>query len=146
MDVWFDSGSTWAAVAATSAPKVPRRRLSGGRRPVPGLVPVLYAHLHRRERRGALPADRHPRLDGGRRGQGYAQVPGQRRLPEEVIKDYGADMLRLWVSSADYTQDMRISPEILKQLSEAYLKIRNTARYMLGNLAGFWRGTSPAPN
>ena len=57
--------------------------------------------------------------------------------PDEVIKDYGADMLRLWVASADYTQDMRISPEILKQLSQAYMKIRNTARYMLGNLAGF---------
>ena len=54
-----------------------------------------------------------------------------------VIKDYGADMLRLWVSSADYTQDMRISKDILKQLSQAYLKIRNTARYMLGNLNGF---------
>ena len=49
----------------------------------------------------------------------------------------GADMLRLWVASADYTQDMRISKDIMKQLSEAYLKIRNTARYMLGNLAGF---------
>lgn len=46
-------------------------------------------------------------------------------------------MLRLWVSSADYTQDMRISKDILKQLSQAYLKIRNTARYMLGNLSGF---------
>ena len=57
--------------------------------------------------------------------------------PEEVIKDYGADMLRLWVASADYTQDMRISKEIMKQLSQAYLKIRNTARYMLGNLCDF---------
>ena len=57
--------------------------------------------------------------------------------PDEVIKDYGADLLRLWVASADYTQDMRISKEIMKQLSDAYLKIRNTARYMLGNLNGF---------
>ena len=57
--------------------------------------------------------------------------------PEEVIKDYGADMLRLWVASADYTQDMRISGDIMKQLSQAYLKIRNTARYMLGNLCDF---------
>ena len=46
-------------------------------------------------------------------------------------------MLRLWVASADYTQDMRISKDIMKQLSQAYLKIRNTARYMLGNLCDF---------
>ena len=56
--------------------------------------------------------------------------------PDEVLKDYGADIFRLWVASTDYTQDMRISKEILKQLADAYLKIRNTARYMLGNLAG----------
>ena len=62
-------------------PQVPRRPLPGGRRPVPRLVPVEHAHLHRRERCGPLQADRHPRLDGGRRGQGHAQVPGQRRLP-----------------------------------------------------------------
>ena len=61
--------------------------------------------------------------------------PGQRRgRPSEVIKDYGADMLRLWVASSDYTADIRISKDILKQLSEAYRKIRNTARYILGNL------------
>ena len=46
-------------------------------------------------------------------------------------------MLRLWVAAADYTQDMRISKDIMKQLSQAYLKIRNTARYMLGNLCDF---------
>ncbi len=85
---------------------------------------------------GSLQADHHPRLDGGRRGAPCTS-PGQRRLPQ-VIKDYGADMLRLWVASADYTQDMRISPDIMKQLSDAYLKIRNTARYMLlGNLDDF---------
>jgi isoleucyl-tRNA synthetase len=70
-------------------------------------------------------------------GKAMHKSLGNAVSPDEVIKDYGADMLRLWVSSADYTQDMRISPEILKQLSQAYLKIRNTARYMLGNLSGF---------
>ena len=70
-------------------------------------------------------------------GKAMHKSLGNAVSPDEVIKDYGADMLRLWVASADYTQDMRISPEILKQLSQAYLKIRNTARYMLGNLAGF---------
>ena len=57
--------------------------------------------------------------------------------PSEIIKDYGADIIRLWVASSDYTVDVRISKEILKQLSEAYRKIRNTARFILGNLNGF---------
>ena len=70
-------------------------------------------------------------------GKAMHKSLGNAMPPEEIIKDYGADMLRLWASSADYTQDMRISPELMKQLSQAYLKIRNTARYMLGNLDGF---------
>ena len=57
--------------------------------------------------------------------------------PNDVIPKYGADLLRLWAASADYTQDMRCSDAIFKQLSEKYLKIRNTARYILGNLNGF---------
>ncbi|SCX16964.1 Isoleucyl-tRNA synthetase [Ruminococcaceae bacterium P7] len=57
--------------------------------------------------------------------------------PQEVIKQYGADVLRLWVASCDYQSDVNISFDILKQRSEAYRKIRNTARYILGNLADF---------
>ncbi|MEG0877076.1 MAG: isoleucine--tRNA ligase [Oscillospiraceae bacterium] len=57
--------------------------------------------------------------------------------PKEIIKEYGADIVRLWVASSDYQVDVRISKEILKQLSEAYRKIRNTARFMLGNLSDF---------
>jgi isoleucyl-tRNA synthetase len=57
--------------------------------------------------------------------------------PQEVIQQYGADVLRLWVASADYQSDITISREILKQMSEAYRKIRNTARYILGNLYDF---------
>lgn len=57
--------------------------------------------------------------------------------PQEVIDQYGADVLRLWVASSDYHADIRISKDILKQLSEAYRKIRNTARYILGNLSDF---------
>lgn len=57
--------------------------------------------------------------------------------PKDIIKDYGADIVRLWVASSDYQVDVRISKEILKQLSEGYRKIRNTARFMLGNLSGF---------
>ena len=55
----------------------------------------------------------------------------------EVIKQYGADVLRLWVASCDYQSDVNISFDILKQRSEAYRKVRNTARYILGNLFDF---------
>lgn len=55
--------------------------------------------------------------------------------PAEIVDQYGADILRLWVASSDYHSDIRISPEILKQLSDAYKKIRNTARFILGNIS-----------
>ncbi len=57
--------------------------------------------------------------------------------PQNIIKDYGADILRLWVVSSDYNEDIRISSEILARLSEAYRKIRNTARFILSNLFDF---------
>ena len=57
--------------------------------------------------------------------------------PAEVVKKYGADMIRLWAGSADYHADVRCSDNIFKQLSQNYLKFRNTARYCLGNLDGF---------
>ena len=138
MDVWFDSGSTWAAVAKErDYLKYPADvYLEGGDQyrgwfqssmltsiAVNGVAPYKQIITH-----GWT-------VDG--EGKAMHKSLGNAVGPEEVIKDYGADMLRLWVASADYTQDMRISPEIMKQLSQAYLKIRNTARYMLGNLAGF---------
>lgn len=57
--------------------------------------------------------------------------------PQDVIKQYGADVLRLWVASTDYQTDVHISNDILKQISESYRKIRNTARYILGNISYF---------
>lgn len=57
--------------------------------------------------------------------------------PEKVVEQYGADILRLWVASSDYHSDIRVSEEIFKQLSEVYRKVRNTARYILGNLYDF---------
>lgn len=55
----------------------------------------------------------------------------------DVVKQYGADILRLWVASSDYKTDIRISQDIIKQLSESYRKIRNTARFILGNISDF---------
>ncbi|MBR3077528.1 MAG: isoleucine--tRNA ligase [Oscillospiraceae bacterium] len=57
--------------------------------------------------------------------------------PADIVKDFGADLLRLWAASADYHADVRCSKEIFKQLGQNYLKFRNTARYCLGNLDGF---------
>ena len=138
MDVWFDSGSTWAAVSdERDYLQYPADvYLEGGDQyrgwfqssmltsiACNGVAPYKQIITH-----GWT-------VDG--EGKAMHKSLGNAVSPDEVIKDYGADMLRLWVSSADYTQDMRISREIMKQLSQAYLKIRNTARFMLGNLDGF---------
>ena len=57
--------------------------------------------------------------------------------PQDVMKTYGADILRLWIAAADYRNEMALSDEILKRVSDAYRRIRNTARFLLGNLHGF---------
>ncbi|MEG0615414.1 MAG: class I tRNA ligase family protein, partial [Oscillospiraceae bacterium] len=68
-------------------------------------------------------------------GRKQSKSLGNGIAPDDIIKEYGADILRLWVASSDYHSDIRISKEILKQLSDAYKKIRNTARFILGNLS-----------
>jgi len=70
-------------------------------------------------------------------GKAMHKSLGNSILPDELIPKYGADLMRLWAASADYRVDMRCSEAIFKQLSDTYLKIRNTARFMLGNLDGF---------
>ncbi|MFH0790488.1 MAG: isoleucine--tRNA ligase [Candidatus Omnitrophota bacterium] len=72
-------------------------------------------------------------------GQGRKMSKSQGNVisPQEIIKNYGADILRLWAASSDYNEDIRISPEILSRLSEAYRKIRNTIRFILSNLYDF---------
>ena len=70
-------------------------------------------------------------------GRAMHKSLGNGIAPEEITKQFGADLLRLWAASADYHADVRCSKEIFKQLSQNYLKFRNTARYCLGNLDGF---------
>jgi len=70
-------------------------------------------------------------------GKKMSKSLGNIVAPIEVINKYGAEILRLWVSASDYRDDIRISEKFLKQLSDAYRKIRNTCRFMLGNLFDF---------
>ncbi|HAH21084.1 MAG: isoleucine--tRNA ligase [Omnitrophica WOR_2 bacterium GWF2_43_52] len=70
-------------------------------------------------------------------GKKMSKSMGNVVSPEEVIREYGADILRLWTASSNYSEDVRISKDILSRLSDAYRKIRNTVRFLLGNLSDF---------
>ena len=138
MDVWFDSGSSHAAVV--------RKRdnlqfpadlyLEGNDQyrgwfqsslltsvATNGVAPYKAVLTH------GMILDEEKRKMSKSLGNGIS--------PQDVIKQYGADVLRLWVASTDYQSDVHISNDILKQISESYRKIRNTARYILGNISDF---------
>ena len=78
-------------------------------------------------------------------GRKMSKSLGNVVAPQEVMKQYGADILRLWVVASDYSEDLRIGPEILKHQAEAYRRLRNTLRYLLGALDGFEASRAPAP-
>ncbi len=78
-------------------------------------------------------------------GKKMSKSRGNVIAPQKVIKTLGADILRLWVAATDYRGEMSISDEILKRMADSYRRIRNTARYLLGNLAGFDSGKAVAP-
>jgi isoleucyl-tRNA synthetase len=82
-------------------------------------------------------------LDG--QGRKMSKSVGNVVAPEDVIKKFGADVLRLWVSAMDYQDDTRISQEILTRVAEAYRRIRNTCRYILGNINNFDPATQSVP-
>jgi isoleucyl-tRNA synthetase len=71
------------------------------------------------------------------KGMKMSKSIGNTIVPEEIVKQYGADILRLWVAQTDYTADQRIGPEILKGVADSYRRLRNTMRYMLGALSDF---------
>ncbi len=138
LDVWFDSGVSFAAVLEK------RENLA-----FPASLYLEGSDQHRGWFHSSLLASIGARgtppykavlthgfvVDGA--GKKMSKSLGNVIAPQEVIEKYGAEVLRLWVAAEDYREDIRISEEILKRLSEAYRRIRNTFRFILGNLSDF---------
>ncbi|MDD5561201.1 MAG: isoleucine--tRNA ligase [Candidatus Omnitrophica bacterium] len=139
LDVWFDSGVSAQAV-------LKKRKELGG---IPAQLYLEGSDQHRGWFQSSIiPA---MAIDGKApfenvlthgfvvdgEGRKMSKSCGNVISPFEIIKDYGADILRMWVASSDYNEDIRISKEILTRLSEAYRKIRNTAKFILSNLYDF---------
>ena len=138
LDVWFDSGTSHAAVLKQRPDlKWPADLYLEGADQYRGWFQssLLTAVATTGEAPYKAVCTHGWVVDG--EGKAMHKSAGNSIAPDEIIKQYGADILRLWVASSDYHADIRISNDILKQLSEAYRKIRNTARYILGNLDGF---------
>ena len=138
MDVWFDSGTSHAAVLADRGYlKWPADLYMEGGDQHRGWFQssLLTAVAWRGEAPYKCVLTHGWTVDG--EGKKMSKSLGNVILPEEVVNEYGADILRLWVASLDYRVDVRLSKEILKQLSESYRKIRNTARFILGNISDF---------
>jgi len=143
VDVWFDSGSTHAFVLENK--ELPSwRNLEW-----PASLYLEGSDQHRGwfhssllescGTRGRAPYD--SVLTHGfvldEKGRKMSKSLGNVVSPQDVIKQYGADILRLWVVSSDYSEDLRIGPEIIKHQIDTYRRLRNTLRYILGNLDGF---------
>ena len=138
LDVWFDSGMSHAAVVEPN-PELPW--------PVDMYLEGSDQHrgwfhsslLEAVGTRGAAPYKNvltHGYVVDGD-GRKMSKSLGNVVVPQEVIQKYGAEILRLWVSSEDYRSDISISQDMLKHIADAYRRIRNTCRYMLGNLSDF---------
>jgi isoleucyl-tRNA synthetase len=138
LDVWFDSGTSWAAVLKL------RDELT-----YPSDMYLEGSDQHRGWFHSSLLCSVATEGIAPYKGvltHGYVVDQNGRKMakslgniisPQEMIKKYGAEILRLWVASEDYTGDVKISQETLKRMSEAYRRIRNTCRFLLGNLADF---------
>ncbi len=147
VDVWFDSGSTHAFSLEQGVPTLNGRAASMG-----GQYKVMYLEGSDQHRgwfhssllescgtRGHAPYD--VVLTHGfvldEKGRKMSKSLGNVVAPQDVMAQSGADILRLWVVASDYAHDLSIGPNILKQMSDLYRRLRNTLRYLLGNLAGF---------
>ncbi len=142
LDVWFDSGSSWSAVFKDYfASELGEWRpadvyLEGGDQYRGWFNSSLLVSLAKFRRAPYRNIVTHGWLITTQ-GEKMSKSQGTGISPNEVVKSSGADILRLWVASSDYHEDVRVSEEILERTVDAYRKIRNTARYALGNLHGF---------
>ncbi|MBQ1283657.1 MAG: isoleucine--tRNA ligase, partial [Clostridia bacterium] len=138
MDVWFDSGSTHAAVLDNrDYLRSPADLYLEGADQYRGWFQSSL--LTSVATKGVAPYKTivtHGWVVDGE-GKKMSKSLGNTIIPEDIVNQYGADILRLWVASSDYHADIRISKDILKQLTEAYRKIRNTARFILGCIGDF---------
>ncbi len=138
LDVWFDSGVSHAAVMEAD------KRLSwpadlyleGSDQHRGWFQSSLLASVGTREKAPYRAVLTHGFVVDGQ-GKKMSKSVGNVISPQEVANKHGAEILRLWCASADYREDMRISKEILDRLVEAYRKIRNTCRFLLGNIYDF---------
>lgn len=148
MDVWFDSGVTHTTVVEA------RKELLGE---LPAELYLEGSDQHRGWFQSSLltsvmlheKAPYKAVLTHGfvldENGRKMSKSLGNVVDPNTVMKEYGADVLRLWVASVDFTNDVRIGKGVLKQLADIYRKIRNTLRFLMGNLAGFNPKTDALP-
>ena len=138
LDVWFDSGTSFAGVLEKRHNlKMPADLyLEGSDQHRGWFHSSLFASIGTRGIAPYRAVLTHGFVVDGS-GRKMSKSMGNVIAPQEVINKHGAEVLRLWVSAEDYREDIRISEEILKRLSEAYRRIRNTFRYILGNLYDF---------
>lgn len=138
LDVWFDSGVSHAAVCEQREElRSPADLyLEGSDQHRGWFQSSLLASVGTRDQAPFKGVLTHGYVVDGQ-GKKMSKSVGNVVVPSEVIDKYGAEILRLWVASEDYRDDIKVSDEILKQVSDSYRKIRNTIRYFLGNLNDF---------
>jgi len=138
LDVWFESGVSHEAVLNTR-PELSWPAdlyLEGSDQHRGWFNSSLMVSIEHREKAPYRSVLTHGYVVDGS-GKKMSKSLGNVIAPEEIIKKHGAELLRLWASSVDYREDIRISNEIIERLSEAYRKVRNTCKYILGNIYDF---------
>ena len=138
LDVWFDSGVSHAAVLENNANESwpADLYLEGSDQHRGWFHSSLLESIGTRGKEPYRSVLTHGYVVDGK-GKKMSKSAGNVIAPQKIIDQYGAEILRLWVASENYREDIRVSNEILKRLTESYRKIRNTFRYLLGNLHDF---------
>ena len=136
MDVWFDSGSTHESVVAERGLPEADLYLEGSDQYRGWFQSSILTSVATKGKAPYKQVLTHGYTVDGQ-GRKMSKSEGNVIAPQEMIKQYGVDILRLWVLSSDYQSDVSISKDIMKQVAEVYRKIRNTARYILGNINDF---------